>query len=99
MSHIVGCEITGLAGRKEPVSFKFDRHLNVFFGLNGSGKTSLLKILHSAMSLDSAPLVKVQFNTAKVDIYTSNHKKTFTLTIEREKLEKKRGRREPTTFE
>src|SRR5438552_17679565 len=51
------------------------------------------------MSLDSAPLDKVQFNTAKVDIYTSNHKKTFTLTIEREKLEKKRGRREPTTFE
>ena len=50
MAHITEFAITGLAGRTDVYSGRFNRDVNIFFGLNGSGKTSLLKILHSAMS-------------------------------------------------
>lgn len=88
MSHIVACAITGLAGRTEEVSVTFDRHLNVFFGRNGSGKTSLLKILHSALSLNPRPLLNVPFRRAMVQIYTVAHDKTFTLSIDRDDLDR-----------
>ena len=65
MSHIVEFSISGLAGRKDVYSQVLDRHLNVFFGLNGSGKTSLLKILHSAMSGESRILRNVPFSSAE----------------------------------
>jgi ABC-type molybdenum transport system ATPase subunit/photorepair protein PhrA len=54
-----------------------------FFGLNGSGKTSLLKILHSAMSLDASLVENVYFKNAKVTIYTLNHKREFTLVLDK----------------
>ncbi len=54
MSHIVNFLIEGLAGRPEPLEKTMDRDINIFFGLNGCGKTSLLKILHSAMSNDAS---------------------------------------------
>lgn len=55
VSHIVRFTINGLAGRSKPYSQDLDRHVNVFFGLNGAGKTSLLKILSSAMNQDPSP--------------------------------------------
>lgn len=54
MSHITEFSISGLAGSDQVYSQKLNQDVNVFFGLNGSGKTSLLKILHSAMSDDQA---------------------------------------------
>lgn len=75
--------IGGLAGRTDPLSIKLDRHVNVFFGLNGSGKTSLLKILHSAMSRDVMPLLKVPFTEAKVAIYSLDYKKVFNVTCQK----------------
>ena len=75
MSHITEFSIWGLAGRKEVYSQKLDRHLNVFFGLNGSGKTSLLKILDSAMERKTDNLINVPFEKAQVKIYSINFKK------------------------
>jgi len=77
MSHITEFSIWGLAGRKEVYSQKLDRHLNVFFGLNGSGKTSLLKILDSAMERKTDNLINVPFEKAQVKIYSINFKKEF----------------------
>jgi predicted ATP-dependent endonuclease of OLD family len=59
--------------------------VNIFFGLNGSGKTSLIKILHSAMSGDASILENVPFTDASVRIYSLNYKKIFTRKIVREK--------------
>src|SRR4030042_4665113 len=81
MSHIVDFRIEGLAGRQDPFEATMDRRLNVFFGLNGCGKTSLLKILHSAMSNDASLLVRVPFTSASVTIHSINFKKNFTRTI------------------
>ncbi|GAA1643166.1 AAA family ATPase [Georgenia ruanii] len=66
MTRILEFRIDGLAGRKDPVSIHLNPDVNVFWGMNGSGKTSLLRILHSALTGDAAPLVRVPFEKATV---------------------------------
>lgn len=83
MAHIVEFSISNLAGRKGVYSQKLNRDINVFFGLNGSGKTSLLKILHSAMSNDTAILQTVPFKRAVVKIYSIYYDTVFTYVIEK----------------
>ena len=95
MSHIVDFTIEGLAGRSQPITLKMDRHINVIFGLNGCGKTSLLKILHSAMSNDATMLARVPFSAASVSIYSLNWKRTFTRRISRSVV----SRQSPTVEE
>lgn len=84
MAHIVEFSINGLAGRKTEYSATLNRDVNVFFGLNGSGKTSLLKILHSAMADDASILKDVPFSEAKVVIYSQTYNKTFEHIIKKE---------------
>ena len=84
MSHIVEFSVSGLAGRKDVYSQVLDRHVNVFFGLNGSGKTSLLKILHSAMSGKSGILRNVPFSSAEVKIYSITYDRILTRTIDKQ---------------
>jgi predicted ATP-dependent endonuclease of OLD family len=81
MSHIVEFSVAGLAGRQAPYSQKLDRNVNVFFGENGSGKTSLLKILHSAIKGDVDILTRVPFTSASVDVYSVTYDKIFHRTI------------------
>src|SRR5690606_860948 len=83
MAHIERFKVTGLAGRKDSFSKELNTDTNVFFGANGSGKTSLLRILHSAISGDTSSLNTIPFHTAEVDIYSVDYKQTFTRTIER----------------
>ncbi len=85
MAHIVSFRIDGLAGRKEPLDLKLNRDTNIFFGLNGSGKTSLLKILHSAMSGETENLTNVPFTAAIVSIYSMTWDKVFTRSIKMNK--------------
>lgn len=68
MAWIVSFTVEGLAGRRATVSQTLQRNVNVFWGYNGSGKTSLLKILHSALRNDSSTLVRVPFRSARVMI-------------------------------
>jgi len=73
-------EIVNLAGRDDTVTFELNPDLNVFWGLNGSGKTSLLKILHSALLCDASILLRVPFKSAKVRF--EDHKgRTYTRSI------------------
>lgn len=83
MAHIIDFEIDGLAGREETIRFKLNRGVNVFFGLNGTGKTSMLRILESAMSRDASSIIKVPFHSAKVRIYSIKYDRIFTHTIEK----------------
>lgn len=87
MSHIVEFSISGLAGREGVYAQTLDRHLNVFFGPNGSGKTSLLKILHSAMSRDSGILRTVPFQSAEVKLFSIKYDRVFTYQIDKRKME------------
>jgi predicted ATP-dependent endonuclease of OLD family len=83
MAHITEFVITGLAGKDKPYSQKLDRNINVFYGLNGSGKTSLLRIFNSAMSNDATLLTNVPFKKAEVKIYSIDYKQIFTYTLEK----------------
>lgn len=85
MAHITQFTVTGLAGRSS-VTQELDRHVNVFFGVNGSGKTSLLKILDSAMAGDTSRLRNVPFLTASVSIHSEDYKQTFTRTLSKSAL-------------
>lgn len=91
MAHIEHFQIAGLAGRDDIIEQQLDRHVNIFFGLNGSGKTSLLKILHSALSNDTQVLASTAFNSAKVSIHSKDFKKTFVTILEKEHRGKPRG--------
>lgn len=86
MSHIVEFKITNLAGRKGVYQHKLNRDLNVFHGLNGSGKTSLLRILDSAMSGDANILRIVPFESAEVAIYSMQYKSEFVRTISKDEI-------------
>jgi predicted ATP-dependent endonuclease of OLD family len=81
MSYIVEFTVNGLAGRKKTFSQKLNRDINIFFGLNGSGKTSLLKILYSAMANKPLVLKNVPFKYAEVKIYSEKFNKIYTQTI------------------
>jgi predicted ATPase len=91
MSHIVSLRIDGLAGRKGSVEFELNRDTNIFFGLNGCGKTSLLKILHAAMSNETVILRNVPFTSAEVEIYSLNWKTVFKRSIKKPKLPRSKG--------
>ena len=91
MSHIMSFEIDGLAGRSKPLAVKLNRDTNIFFGLNGSGKTSLLKILHAAMANDTEILDTVPFKSAKVQIYSLKYENIFTRSIEKKGRSSGRG--------
>lgn len=83
MAHITEFTIVGLAGREEACSQKLDRHVNLFFGLNGSGKTSLLRILNSAMTNDASTTQFVPFQHAEVGIYSITYDTVFTYSCEK----------------
>jgi predicted ATP-dependent endonuclease of OLD family len=82
MSHIVEFSISGLAGRKQAYAQKLNEDVNIFFGLNGSGKTSLLKIFHSAMSGDTDILRNVPFKHAEVKLFSVQANQILTCSIE-----------------
>src|SRR5258708_4873314 len=82
MAHITSFKIVGLAGKIEEYGQHLDRHVNIFFGNNGSGKTSLLKIFHCAFSDDSSALVEVPFKRATVSFYSIDHDCIYTRTID-----------------
>lgn len=85
MSHIVSFRIEDLAGRKEPLEIELNRDTNIFFGVNGSGKTSLLKILHGAMSNETDHLRNVPFTAAEVSIHSLTWDKIFTRSLKKPK--------------
>lgn len=66
MAKLSFIRISGLTGRQRDLCIDFDSDMNVIWGSNGSGKTSILKILHSALTGETAPLLRVSFKSAQV---------------------------------
>ena len=93
MAHVIGVEVQGLAGKEKPTQIEFDRHLNIIYGLNGSGKTSLLKILHSAMWAEVDLLANVPFNEAAVEVYSIDSKYSFTRKITKSRTRRHHSRK------
>lgn len=70
MAHIKSFNVSQLAGREGDYTVSLDDRVNVFFGNNGSGKTSLLKILHAALDNSTVGLLSVPFTRAEVVIHS-----------------------------
>ncbi len=81
MSHILEFSVDDLAGKTTRYHQTLQRDLNIFFGNNGSGKTSLMKILHSAIQGDAAILENVPFTRAEVTFFSLTFDRAFTRTI------------------
>ena len=86
MAYITEFTIHGLAGRSDVYTQKLNPQVNAFFGLNGSGKTSLLKILNSALSNDTTLLKNVVYTEALVEIYVPETNLIVERSIKREEV-------------
>lgn len=93
MAHITKIKIDGLMGRKEPIELELNRKVNIFFGENGGGKTTLLKILDAAMSHNGDIMQRLPVERAEVHIYSIDRDKTFTQLWERKTKLKKPSRK------
>lgn len=77
MAHITEIKIDNLLGRSDPVHLKLDRHVNIFFGENGCGKTTLLRILDAALSRDGSTMNRLAVDRAEVSIFSINQNRVI----------------------
>lgn len=70
--HIKSFEVIGLLGRDSPLRLDFHRDLNIVTGRNGSGKTSILKLLWYIMSGNILQALK-EVNFKKATLETSDY--------------------------
>lgn len=68
MSRIASATVYGLGGSDRVVRLTFEGPVTVLWGLNGSGKTSLLRILHAALQNSTRYLSRVPFDSAEIEI-------------------------------
>ena len=68
-------EVIGLMGRETPLRLEFNRDLNIITGRNGSGKTSLLKLLWYILSGNILLALK-EVNFKKATLETSDYECT-----------------------
>lgn len=85
MAHVTRVHVEGLLGRTEPLSLDLNRDINIIFGNNGCGKTSLLKIINAAMNMSSEEMVGIPVKRVEVDIHSVDRDDVFTHTWERSK--------------
>lgn len=83
MAHITQFKIEGLLDRTDAIQFQLNRNVNVFFGENGCGKTTLLKILDAALSRDGAAMERLPVTKAVVDIFSMDDGRVYKHTWER----------------
>ncbi|WP_084466528.1 AAA family ATPase [Nocardia arthritidis] len=91
MTRIISFTIKGLSGRRDVVHHELNSDVNVFWGPNGSGKTSMLKILHSALSNNTEVLHSVSFTSARVEFYSENRESNVTREISKKDLSRSEG--------
>ena len=58
-------KITKLWGYRD-INLMFDRDVNILIGPNGSGKTTILNLLHSVLSVDLPRLLNIKFDQVEI---------------------------------
>jgi len=77
MAKIVEITVEGLGGGNKVLRKSLDPHINVFFGKNGGGKTTLLRTLHSALRNEAKIISDTTVKTAAIEIESLTFKKNF----------------------
>lgn len=60
-------EIKGLWG-KYNIKTNFDKDVNIFIGINGSYKTTFIKLIYNLLMLDFIKLIEVEFEYIKIEL-------------------------------
>jgi predicted ATP-dependent endonuclease of OLD family len=81
MAWIQHVAISGLAGQNKETEITFKRGVNAIWGLNGSGKTSLLRILDGALRGRASELDGVRVKKAIVSFHSEQHERTIKRTL------------------
>ena len=89
-------KITKLWGYREDINLTFNNDVNVLIGVNGSGKTTVLNLLHSILSGDLRSLLNINFEQAKIGLrsFKGRSVRTIKVDIEDEFLKLKVGQKE-----
>ena len=61
-------KITKLWGYREDINLTFNNDVNILIGVNGSGKTTVLNLLNSILSLDISGILNVNFEYAEIHL-------------------------------
>lgn len=75
-------KITKLWGYREDINLTFNNDVNVLIGVNGSGKTTVLNLLHSILSADIPKLLDVNFEQAEIKLREFKGNSVRTVTAE-----------------
>lgn len=76
-------KITKLWGYRN-IDLAFNNDVNILIGPNGSGKTTVLNLLHSLLTADSRNLLEVNFNLLKVKLRSFKDKSVRTISMKRD---------------
>ena len=92
---IESLKITNLWGYQD-IDRTFNRDVNILIGPNGSGKTTILNLLHSILSGDLRSLLNINFEQAKIGLrsFKGRSVRTIKVDIEDEFLKLKVGQKE-----
>ena len=74
-------KITKLWGYREDINLTFNNNVNVLIGPNGSGKTTVLNLLHSILTADIPKLLDVNFEQAEIKLKKINGRSLLTITV------------------
>lgn len=78
MYRIKSIKINGFWGRGE-VECNFNEDVNIIIGRNGTGKTTLMNILHSVLTCDLNGLAESGFESVEVFLKSSENEKTVSV--------------------
>ena len=74
-------KITKLWGYREDINLTFNNDVNVLIGPNGSGKTTVLNLLHSILTADIPKLLNVNFEQAEIKLREFKSESVFTIIV------------------
>ena len=74
-------KITKLWGYREDINLTFNNDVNVLIGPNGSGKTTVLNLLHSILTADIPKLLDVNFEQAEIKLKKIKSRSVLTITV------------------
>ncbi|MFW3386014.1 UNVERIFIED_CONTAM: AAA family ATPase [Kocuria sp. CPCC 205274] len=99
MFMVKSLSVTGLAGSTKRQEFDLNPDINIFWGLNGCGKSSLLKLISAAFRCSNKGLSEIPFKEFSAKFYDPDSNLTVERSITRDGLTVSRHGREDEDVE